>query len=268
MGGKDLAFTPNRAVVPRHRSRAPWWWTSAASVPRCQEQRSGLPAPPRNERYKVEDLGPSSQIQSQLAPKQVCVCVCVWGRLLFLQPGPHVASILFEGSLHITPSLGNCSPRDPITWFQQGFPKHSILPQRSSHSNGHPPVPPSSALFSGAGSQQALFPRFPCQFGSSGNLVGDKKGRRKQHPGPHRSLGLIICHSHYGDGVAVDLSSQARARLSVSIRSDCSRVPNSTQQELASGFSSRGGGVLPSSLLLLQLFQHGCCDQFNPPATV
>ena len=44
-------------------------------------------------------------------------CVCVAGGLLFLQPGPHVASVFFEGSLHITPSLGNRSPRDPTTWL-------------------------------------------------------------------------------------------------------------------------------------------------------
>lgn len=57
--------------------------------------------------YKVEDLGPPPQIQSQLA-QSGCVCVCGWvggGWLLFLQPGPHVASVFFEGSLHITPRI-------------------------------------------------------------------------------------------------------------------------------------------------------------------
>ena len=50
----------------------------------------------------------------------VCVCGGGWwvgGGLLFPQPGPHVASVFFEGSLHITPSLGNRSPRDPTTWL-------------------------------------------------------------------------------------------------------------------------------------------------------
>lgn len=266
MGGKDLAFTPitqwylGIGVEPlggRHQQ-----------LPFHAVKGKGQDCPGllgmRGTRWKTWD--PPLRYNHSW-PQSGCVFVC-GGELLFLQPGPQVASILFEGSLHITPSLGNCSRRDPITWFQQGFPKHSILHERGSHSNGHPPVPPSSALFSRAGSQQALFPRFPCQFGSIRNLVGDKEGRRKQPPGPHRSLGHITCHSHYGDGVAVDLSSQARVRLSVSIRSDCLRLPNSTQQELASGFSSRVEGVLPSSLLLLQLFQHGCCDQFNPPTTV
>ena len=159
-------FTPNYAVIPRRQSRAPWWWTSAASVPRCQGQKSGLPGPPRNKRYKVENLGPSPQIQSQLAPKRgVCVCVCV--------------------CVGVCACVRACVP---TTWLRQGLPKHSSPHQRGSHGDGHPSVPPSSALLSGAGSQQALFPRFPCQFGSSGNLVGDER-KQKAASGSSQEFG-------------------------------------------------------------------------------
>lgn len=38
--GKDLAFILSPTLVPQQQSRAPQWWTSAASTSRCRAQRS------------------------------------------------------------------------------------------------------------------------------------------------------------------------------------------------------------------------------------
>ena len=198
-------FTPNYAVIPRRQSRAPWWWTSAASVPRCQGQKSGLPGPPRNKRYKV---GPSPQIQSQLAPKRgVCVCVCGW----------------------VCVGVCACVRAFPPRGSDRGFQSTVVHTRGAATVMVIPQCLPAVLCSLGLEASKLYFPGSPASL----VLVGiwwETRGSRKQHLGPHRSLGRITHHSCHGDGVAADLSSQARARLSLfSSRSDCANVPNSAR---------------------------------------